>query len=307
MSDTEQIAFERLAALPEGMLACPDTGAAVRVEARQLVRAEDGHCFESIEGMPALLPADFVFTEELQHEDQFYEDDRPLESYPPSHRLAHSHARAPIAEACEAAGINAESWILNVGAGPGAQDLGILRGFTENIVCIDISPKAVRRFVELEPLPCLLATAEALPFGEGTMDAVVLSGVLHHVAGHSDMQPYLRTALRVLKPGGTLIALDPNLLYPTAPLMAAIDVVAQRIKPGWRHHVPHERPLVPARLRREIRAAGFEEAQLIGTSFVHNKFPWPLAKSLDAATTALAKRPGFRHFGYWIACTARKA
>lgn len=297
----EASALERLAALPPGMLACPDTSKPLRIEDGRIVCPESGREFPLQDGIPSLLPAGFEFSAELEEEDRWYRE-QPTR-FPPAHDLA----RQPIREAFERLGIGGESWVLNVGAGAGTRDLRIVERYTERIVCLDISREAVRRFLEKEPYSAFLATAEQLPFADDSFDVVLLSGILHHVAGHSRMLPYLKECRRVLKPGGALVALDPNLLYPIAAAMAAIDLVAQRVRPGWRHHVPHERPLVPASLRRSIRAAGFAGVELIGTSYVHNRLPWPLARFLGTRALGLARRPFFRHFGYWIGCMGRKA
>jgi len=307
--DTPEAVLEeglrRLATLPPGMLACPDTGAAVVADETGLHCPESGRHFDPVEGVPALLPQDFVFSKELQFEDAFYQVESPEQTFPKAHHLAHGYAREPIAAACEALGVGAEDWVLNVGAGAGSKDLGYLSRYTQRIVCADISPTAGKLFLAREPFPCLLATLEQLPFAENTFDAVVVSGVIHHVAGYGKMNPYLDAVYRVLKPGKPFICVEPNLLYPTAGPMALIDVVGQRVRPGWRHHVPHERPLVPSRLLNGMRAAGFDTVELWGTSYIHNKFPWPLVKALDTLTP-LAKKPFFRHFGYWIGATGIK-
>lgn len=299
-------ALERLKRIPEGMLACPDTHFPIAFQDKQLICPKTGRTFALIDGLPALFPEGWTFSKEILNEDKFYAEEQVQAEFTPSHLLAHSNARLPIKRWCERIGMTGNSWVLNVGAGAGSLDLEMLCEHTENILAIDVSPCAAGIFVDRQPFPCLLATASRLPIQTDSMDAVVMSGVLHHVAGYERMAPYLLEALRVLKPGGAFIAVEPNLLYPIAIVMAALDVVGQRIHPGWRHHVPHERPLIPIALLRNVRRAGFAGVELLGTSYVHNKFPWGIARLLHATTTALAKKPGFRHFGYWIGCAACK-
>ncbi len=291
--------FERLRDLPPGLLACPDTHNPVTIAGDHLECPATGRIFENVEGLPTLLPEGFEFTRELQDEDHFYEEDAHV-SLGPAHDLAHTRAREPIREGCERLGLNADSWVAMVGAGSGSTDLRFVESFTRNIISVDISPLAVQVFLKEEPFAACLATAASLPFGDNSCDAVVLCGVLHHVAGYGGMEAYLREAHRVLKPGGGVIIADPNILYPIAVVMRCIDIPAQRIKPGWRHHVPHERPLLAATVRRSVMGAGFSEVHLMGTSFLHNKLPYPLSRVLDRWTTPLARRPFFRHFGYWI-------
>lgn len=299
-------ALERLKRLPDGMLACPDTHLSITFQDEQLICPKTGKVFASIDGLPALFPEGWTFTKEILDEDKFYSEEQIHAEFTPSHQMAHLNARLPIKRWCELIGMKRDSWVLNVGAGAGSLDLEMLRKHTENILAIDVSPSAVGIFVKQQPFPCLLATASQLPLQTDSMDAVVMSGVLHHVAGYERMAPYLIEALRVLKPGGAFISVDPNLLYPVAIVMAALDVVGQRIHPGWRHHVPHERPLIPVALQRNVRRAGFAGVELLGTSYVHNKLPWSIARLLHMMTTDLAKKPGFRHFGYWIGCAAYK-
>ena len=48
---------------------------------------------------------------------------------------------------------------------------------------------------------------EALPFGSGSLDAVFLTGVLHHLPNPSACA---QEVFRVLRPGGAFVAFDPN-------------------------------------------------------------------------------------------------
>ncbi len=302
---TESEALKRLESVKH-LLACPNTHFEITIQEQCLYCAQTNTSFELVNAIPALFPSDWIFTQEIIDEDGFYTDDSRQTVFSQSHQLAHINARLPIKKWCESLNITKESWFLNIGAGSGNHDLQILQDFTKNILAIDVSPAAVTLFVERQPFPCLLGTARRLPLKTDSLDGVIMSGVLHHVAGYERMAPYLQEALRVLKPGGAFISLDPNLLFPVSAIMALLDIVGQRVKPGWRHHVPHERPLVPSALRRNVTRAGFTNVNLLGTSYVHNKFPWFAARLLESMTTSLAKRPLLKHFGYWIGCSAVK-
>jgi SAM-dependent methyltransferase len=53
-----------------------------------------------------------------------------------------------------------------------------------------------------------VATAENLPFSEASFDAAIFLNALHHVPGAA-MARALDEALRVLRPGGTLVVVEP--------------------------------------------------------------------------------------------------
>jgi SAM-dependent methyltransferase len=57
----------------------------------------------------------------------------------------------------------------------------------------------------------MLAAAESLPFADRTFDVIVLNEVIEHVR---DDRATLREALRVLRPGGSVVIYAPNRLYP---------------------------------------------------------------------------------------------
>lgn len=299
-------AIERLKRIPKGILVCPDSGKALEIHGREIVCPETGRTFPLRDGIPALLPEKFTFTKELLDEDEFYEGDAKPATFSRSHEMAHQNARQPILEGCARTGITTGDWVVTIGAGAGGRDLGMLQQCTRNIIAVDVSPTAVRSFIESQPFACILATALHLPIADDSLDGILMSGVLHHVAGYDRMEPYLSEAYRILRPGGAFITLEPNLLYPTALPMAALDIVGQKIKPGWRHHVPHERPLLPGRLHRALTQCGFTKVDLLGTSYVHNKLPWFLAGFIDTTTSSLAKMPFFKLFGYWIGCIGIK-
>jgi SAM-dependent methyltransferase len=79
---------------------------------------------------------------------------------------------------------------------PGRFDVA---SFSLDVVCLNILPSAN---------PHVIATAEALPFGGETFDAVICSEVLEHTR---DPRVVLAEASRVLKPGGRLLIAVPFL------------------------------------------------------------------------------------------------
>jgi ubiquinone/menaquinone biosynthesis C-methylase UbiE len=100
--------------------------------------------------------------------------------------------------------------ILDIGCGLGAY-VANFRRFTDEAYGMDVDPPRVqegrRRGVE----NLMLAAAESLPFVDGSFDVIVLNEVIEHVR---DDRATLREALRVLRPGGSVVIYAPNRLYP---------------------------------------------------------------------------------------------
>ncbi len=90
----------------------------------------------------------------------------------------------------------------------------------------------------------LCARAEALPFADGSFEAVVAQHLVEHLP---DPQQALREWRRVLKQGGTLVIVTPNAAYPDPCHFA---------DPG------HASLFTLATLRSALEGAGFQVARL---------------------------------------------
>ena len=116
---------------------------------------------------------------------------------------------------------------------------------------LDISPKliAVGR-VKYPGLDLRVGDAENLPFESGSLDGVLLSGLVHHFPDPSCLAKEVR---RVLKPGGRFVAYDPNRmnlfmwLYRdwSSPFYSPIGVTA------------NERPVLASEVVEVFRKEGF--------------------------------------------------
>jgi ubiquinone/menaquinone biosynthesis C-methylase UbiE len=99
--------------------------------------------------------------------------------------------------------------VLEIGAGTGA-NLPHYNGSVESLVVTDPEPAMLRRLERAAhartPAPDVLrASAEDLPFDDGSFDTVVSTLVL---CGVDDQARALREARRVLRPGGRLLFLE---------------------------------------------------------------------------------------------------
>jgi SAM-dependent methyltransferase len=101
-----------------------------------------------------------------------------------------------------------DSLILDLfsGRGGGARALRGL-GFSR-IVSLDLSPALLRG--RSDTSQCLVADCRTLPIGTHAADLVIVQGGLHHLPRiPGDLVSVLREVVRVLKPTGTFLAVEP--------------------------------------------------------------------------------------------------
>lgn len=147
------------------------------------------------------------------------------------------------------------------GLGPGARvaDLGCGSGvFTQllrqagfNAVGVDISSKliAVGR-AKYPGLELIEGDIENLPFPAGSMDGVLLSGVIHHFP---DPRRCVAEVHRVLRKGGRFMAFDPNRCNPF------MWLYRDRSSPFYSSQgvTENEHPVLAAQVRAVFGQAGF--------------------------------------------------
>ncbi|MFC8344909.1 methyltransferase domain-containing protein [Streptomyces sp. NPDC057280] len=164
--------------------------------------------------------------------------------------------------------------ILDIGCGDGtaaATAAPLLPG--HRLVGVDWSQDALRRARTRIPYAVRgELTGGGLPFGSGSVDAVLFSEVVEHLVDPDAAMDEIR---RVLRPGGHLMLSTPNLAawYNRALLLAGVQPVFSEVslraihgRPG-REVVGHLRLYTARALREFVAAAGFTVVRLEGAPF----------------------------------------
>jgi len=175
---------------------------------------------------------------------------------------------APIVSALERAlALSPGPEVLNLGSGPFFELERLADGGRRFTVC-DIDPRAVelakKRYGARLAGADVLEPDRPLPYPERRFDAVASMDVIEHVP---EPLPWVREALRVLKPGGLLFLTTPN--YGSRSLRVlentALEVVA-RLQGFSRKHL-HPTKMDAARLSRVLREAGVETLNIEQIAF----------------------------------------
>lgn len=99
--------------------------------------------------------------------------------------------------------------ILDLGAGVGDFANFLANTLSSEVICADFSPQMKKAALRKYPrLQYLIASAAKLPFKDGSFDAVVAAGLLHHLKAQEILQESLGEIKRVLRPGGLFCYLD---------------------------------------------------------------------------------------------------
>lgn len=286
------------------ILACPRCHGGVAHSGHGFVCVRCARAFETHAGIPSFVTGGFApeIVEELA-----WSSAGPARRarLPEKHHFAHAAARAPIAEELRRLGVDERGLILSVATGTGVE-IPFLREVSERIVAIDVSTVALQGFRRRWPYLVFQAEAGLLPFKDESFDAVVVSALLHHIAGYAALLPYVTEFIRVTRTNGSVIAVEPNAWYPLQWVLGPLNRVVQRFRPGWRGLVPHERPLSPRVLTRQFQRAGLSRVHLSSTTFVHNRLPRRLSEHVVAWERRLRTRMPFRCFGWWVLVSGRR-
>ena len=144
-----------------------------------------------------------------------------------------------------------DATVVDLGCGSGVFT-DLLRRAGYHAIGIDISPKLIEVGRKQYPgLELAVGDAECLPFKNGSVDGVLLSGLVHHF---TDPSRLAAEVYRILRPGGRFMAFDPNRRNPfmylyrdrSSPFYSPIGVTQ------------NERPVLAEEAARVFREAGFE-------------------------------------------------
>jgi len=222
------------------------------------------------------------------------------------HMLAHSHVRALFAQQItETICGKPNPSILDIGMGNG--ELVCYFGRDIKYCGIDISTVALQTaHKSFSHVDCVGGDAIGIPFASDTFDTVFCSGLLHHIVGQGDLvNTVVKEMARVAKSGGAVLALEPNVLYPTGLVM---NVVA-RLNPeiyariGF---VPHERCLSPGFIRDSFIAAELRNVDLRACSYATNRFPESLQRGITSFEERCSKNFLCSRFGWWSCLKGEK-
>jgi ubiquinone/menaquinone biosynthesis C-methylase UbiE len=148
-------------------------------------------------------------------------------------------------------GLEAGGRVADLGCGSGAFTHRLKRAGYD-CVGLDISPKLVEfgrlKYPDIEFLE---GDVERLPFPDGSLDGILLSGVVHHLP---DPSRCAAEVFRVLRPGGRFVAFDPNRMNPfmwlyrdrSSPFYSSVGVTK------------NERPVLAHAVAAVFRRAGFD-------------------------------------------------
>jgi SAM-dependent methyltransferase len=201
-----------------------------------------------------------------------------------------------IAAFVRLSGLPRRARVADLGCGSGVFT-ELLRRAGYASVGLDISPKLVALGRSKHPgLELLEGDAENLPFGNESLDGVLLSGLVHHFPDPRRLAGEVR---RVLRPGGRFVAFDPNRMNPfmwlyrdrASPFYSPVGVTE------------NERPILAWRVAEVFRNEGFrvQTDYLARLAYRYVASPatrtlLPIYNFIDAVIFELAIMKPFRPF-----------
>ena len=171
------------------------------------------------------------------------------------------------------------------------------------LVAADIDPARPRHVVEQGEADEGLQGAAGQLHGlsDESFDVVLHRLVLHHVAYKGELAPCLVEAQRLLRPGGALVAIEPNVFHPIGAALA----LANRAGLGVQvHGTRDDIPLSPRRLVAAARAAGLQP-ELHAVSYSWRRLP-VRAQRVVGALDRFGSAPVMRQVGHTFMLIARR-
>jgi len=143
--------------------------------------------------------------------------------------------------------------------------------------------------------------AGRLEFPDASFDVALYRLVLHHLAYQGSLEPVFEEAARLLRPGGSLVAIEPGLWHPVGAALALANALKLSTVI---HGTPDDVPLSPRRLHEHARLAGLSP-QLHALTYSWRRLP-PPAQRLLQRLDGLGSRPLAAPLGHTLMLIATK-
>jgi SAM-dependent methyltransferase len=179
-------------------------------------------------------------------------------------------------------------------------DLQFVRHITDDITGVDVAQEALDKVPDksIDLRECDMRQMDC--FEDNTFDVVLVPLFFHHFNKmHGD---FVKELVRVLKPGGHFISLEPSILHPVSWVTRSLRKVVGNITA----QVEDEAPFIPSLLLRAMADNGLEEVGLRAASFSHNRLPVPLARANNLVTRPLMGVPVVKQFAWLCLFYGRK-
>ena len=174
--------------------------------------------------------------------------------------------------------------VLELGCGTGSFTRELARSGAE-VFAIDVSPE----LLEMAKADCSapnvqyqIQNAYALTYSDATFDSVVGSSVLHHL----EIEAALREIYRVLKPRGTILLTEPNMLNPQIAIQKNVLWIKRKLGDS-----PDETAFFRWPLRRLLEQTGYRDVRIDPFDFLHPRTPVPLIGRVNTLGRFLEKVP----------------
>jgi ubiquinone/menaquinone biosynthesis C-methylase UbiE len=212
-----------------------------------------------------------------------------------------SRAERRAALLMAAAGLVPGRRAIELGCGTGVF-LARLAGSGADILGVDLSShllaRARARLAEVPNVRLALGNAEQLPCGEGRLDAVYGSSVLHHL----DLDAALTEVHRVLRRGGRAAFAEPNILNPQVAVMFHLGLTKRYFGVS-----PDEMAFGRARAARAMRRAGFVDISVRPFDFLHPATPAGWIGGVNRLGAGLERLPLVRELAGSLLISGSKA
>jgi SAM-dependent methyltransferase len=179
--------------------------------------------------------------------------------------------------------------VLELGCGTGFFTRELARSGAD-IVAIDVSPELLEIARANRSAPNVryeIQNAHELSYPNAIFDSVVGSAVLHHL----EIGAALREIYRVLRPGGTIYFIEPNMLNPQIAIQKNVPWIKRKLGDS-----PDETAFFRWPLRRLLEQTGYRDVGIDPFDFLHPRTPVPLIDRLNTLGRFLEKVPLLSEF-----------
>jgi SAM-dependent methyltransferase len=188
--------------------------------------------------------------------------------------------------------------LLNAPCGRG-NDFKYVERLANQIHGLDLSPVAVSACPQ--DMKVTLGDVLSLPYPNAQFDLVVSPLFFHHLVDLGFV-PFLSEFRRVLKPGASIIILEPSQWYP-------LNIVTRPLKKLFGNpydEVDEERPFPPRLMLDSLRRSGFVNIEYQAATFSHPSFFRPIARFVNRSSSAFLRTWPLKNIGWLLIYTAMR-